>query len=137
MPIAFVIIKYMMKKHKDRHSISKLLYDITKFEGYKLEHFSYNIDSYGKRPGDFYAFKPKKKRLISNGSLDVSPTFFEAYFNHGISYPIAKKFIALSNRAKRLKCVFKSKKLLLEAYMRSKGIRTLPELELKLAMAGC
>ena len=49
-----------MKKHKDRHSISKLLYDITKFEGYKLEHFSYNIDSYGKRPGDFYAFKPKK-----------------------------------------------------------------------------
>ena len=60
MPITFVIIKYMMKKHKDRHSISKLLYDITKFEGYKLEHFSYNVDSYGKRPGNFYAFKPKK-----------------------------------------------------------------------------
>ena len=126
-----------MKKSKDRHSISKLLYGITKLEGYKLEHFSYSIDSYGKRPEDFYAFKPKKKRIISYGSLEVSPTFFEAYFNHGISYPIAKKYIALSNRAKRLKCVFKSKKLLLEAYMRSKGIRTLPELELKLAMAGC
>ena len=137
MLIAFVIIDMQMKKSKSKHSISKLLYGIAKLEGYKLEHFSYSIDSYSKRPEDFYAFKPKKNALISYGSLEVSPTFFEAYFDHSISYPIAKKYIALSNRAKRLKCVFKSKKLLLEAYMRSKRIRTLPELELKLAMAGC
>ena len=113
---------------KAKRTTNAYLKAVAKMEGYMFGHahepnLSGNLYPHVKPLKEKYFFKPRKRALI------------EA-FKSGIPWPISDKFIALKNQAKRLSCLFDSPDLLLKAYMRTKDISSLSQLELMLSLNG-
>ena len=127
---------------KAKRTTNAYLKAVAKMEGYKFGHahepnLSGNLYPHVKPLKEKYFFKPRKRAKVDFGSLTSrSPTLIEA-FKSGIPWPICDRFIALKNQAKRLSCLFDSPGLLLKAYMRTKDISSLSQLELMLSLNGC
>lgn len=126
---------------KAKRTTNAYLKAVAKMEGYIVGHahepnLSGSCYPHVKPLKEKYFFEPRKRTKVDFGSLTGrSPTLIEA-FKSGIPWPISDRFIALKNQAKRLSCLFNSPGLLLKAYMRTKGISSLSQLEIMLSLNG-